>query len=68
MTTLTKQAGMAPTRKWKSGAWTGGAMAVIFGLIAIFFPEAYTRVPPGMEGGAAIVLAKAVEYWTLERK
>lgn len=63
----TSQPTAVPTRKWQAGAFYGGLAAIGMGLIAIFEPEAYARVPPGFEAGVAVVLAKIAEYWTKER-
>ena len=37
----------------------GAIVSVLFGLIAMFFPDYYDRVPPGMEGGV-VILAGAI--------
>lgn len=61
-----KQPTATPTKKWQAGAWAGGVSAIVMGVWAVFYPEQYARVPPGMEAGLAVVLAKTVEYFTLE--
>lgn len=48
-------------------AGLGGALAAIaFGLLAIFAPEAYDRVPPGMEAGVATAAAFLLGYFKRE--
>ena len=54
----------APTRKVGAGAVGGALAAVAFGMIAIFFPEQYALVPPGMEAGAATLFGALAGYFT----
>lgn len=39
----------APTAKVKAGIIAGKTVAVVFGLVAIFWPDAFERIPPGFE-------------------
>lgn len=55
-----------PTRKVRNGALGGGLAAVGMGLFAIFLPEQYALVPPGMEAGLATVLGTIIAYLTAE--
>lgn len=45
----------------------GGVASVIMGLVAIFYPEAYARVPAGFEGGIATIAGFALGYAVRER-
>ena len=66
MTTF-KQPTAAPTRKLQS-ALLGGALASVgMGVIAIFYPEAYARVPAGFEGGVATLFGFVLGYIVKER-
>ena len=57
----------APTRK-VTGAVLGGSLASIgMGAMAIWYPEAYGRVPPGFEGGVATLVAILFAYFTKEK-
>lgn len=51
-----------------SAAGISGALAAIgFGVLSILAPEAYGRVPPGMEAGVATAIAFVIGYLKKER-
>jgi len=58
MTELTR----APTSKVTAGAIGGAIASVGMGIFAIVEPELYTRVPPGMEGGIAVLVGSLAAY------
>lgn len=51
-----------PSSTISFAALGGSVAAIAFGLVAIFAPEAYARVPPGMEAGVATILAFGFGY------
>lgn len=65
--TLIKQNTAAPTRKIGAVALGGAFASVSMALLAIFLPEAYDRVPPGLEGGIATLAAFVLGYWVRDR-
>ncbi len=46
---LINQNTKAPTEKMKIVIIVGKAVPVLFGLIAIFYPDAFARIPAGFE-------------------
>ena len=70
-TTLVKQNTAAPTEKMKAVIYAGKFVAILFGLVAIFYPEAFDRIPAGFEMvvGSLItsVVADVAGYFKRER-
>lgn len=65
--TLVNQPTAQPTRKVKAFFGTGSAAAVLMGLVAIFWPDIYARVPPGFEAGLAVMFGSIAAYFTRDR-
>lgn len=57
----------APTRKIGAVALGGGVASVLMGVLAMFYPEVYERVPAGMEGGIATIAGFALGYFVRDR-
>ena len=57
----------APTRKMNAALLGGAVASVTMGAFAVFYPELYTRVPPGFEGGVATIAAFGLGYIVKER-
>ena len=55
-----------PSSTIQAAAISGGIASLLFGLFAVFLPEYYVRVPPGMEAGTAVLIGIAVGYFKKE--
>ena len=51
-----------PSSTITAAALAGAIAAVGFGLLSVFGPEYYARVPPGMEAGTAVLIGAVVGY------
>ena len=61
------QPSKAPTRKINAVVLGGGLASVSMGVLAIFVPEAYERVPAGFEGGVATLAGFALGYFVRDK-
>jgi hypothetical protein len=55
-----------PSSTIKAAGLGGSLAAISFGLLSIFGPEYYARVPPGMEAGVATAFAFLLGYFKRE--
>ena len=63
MTTLVRQHTAAPVSKVKAAFAWGKLATVLMGLVAVFYPEAFSRIPPGFEipvGGLMASMAASI--------
>jgi hypothetical protein len=51
-----------PSSTIQAAAISGGLASLAFGLFAIFAPELYARVPPGMEAGTAVLIGVVIGW------
>jgi hypothetical protein len=51
-----------PSSTIQAAGISGAVAAIMFGLLSVFGPEYYARVPPGMEAGVATAIAFLVGY------
>lgn len=65
--TLVAQQGKQPTRKLQYAALGGAVASVLMGGLAVFYPEAHGRIPPGFEAGVATICAFVFGYIARER-
>lgn len=56
----------APSSTIKSAGSWGFLAAIAMGVFAIFWPEVYTRVPPGFEAGLAVGVSTVMGYFQKE--
>lgn len=67
---LVNQNTAAPTNKVRAGILAGKIVSVVFGLVAIFYPEAFDRIPAGFEmavgGLITSVVADLAAYFRRE--
>jgi len=68
---LINQNSKAPTEKMKVVMLVGKAIPILFGLVAIFYPEAFDRIPAGFEmavgGFITSLLTDLAGYYKKER-
>ena len=57
---LYAQNSAAPTEKVKAVIYTGKLVSLVFGLVAIFYPEAFERIPAGFEMVVGSLLTSVV--------
>ena len=65
--TLVNQPNKQPVRKVGAYALGGSVASIAMGCLAIFYPEAFDRVPPGFEGGVATMVGFVLAYFIRER-
>jgi len=70
-TTLVNQNTGAPTEKVRAAIITGKIVTVVFGLVAIIYPEIFDRIPAGFEmavgGLITSVVVDLAAYYKKER-
>jgi hypothetical protein len=55
-----------PSSTITAAAISGAIAAVAFGVLSVFGPEYYARVPAGMEAGVSVLVAVAFGYFKKE--
>jgi hypothetical protein len=55
-----------PSSTISAAAIYGAIAALLFGVLAVFAPEYYERVPPGMEAGSAVLIGVIAGYFKRE--
>ena len=51
-----------PSSTITAAAIAGGIASLAFGFFSILGPELYSRVPPGMEAGTAVLIGVGIGY------
>ncbi len=68
---LINQNSKAPTEKVKAGILAGKVVTVLFGIVAIVYPEIFERIPAGFEmavgGLITSIVVDVVAYYKKER-
>ncbi len=57
----------APSSTIKAAGGWGFLAAIGMGLLAMFQPDLYDRVPPGFEAGLAVLIGMVAGYLTKEK-
>ena len=51
-----------PSSTITAAAIAGAVAAILLGLVSIFWPDAYARIPPGFEAAVAVIFGAIIGY------